>query len=115
MKTLIFDKNRYQVEELRDFFSRKVELSTAVTREEVFTALQSHSFDKIILNINNLIDCEIIGYINRYYPGTQLFVNLDPCLKHFMTILKEGKYTIMENQMSLNEICNILKNGRKNE
>ena len=110
MNVLAINKNKFQINELKEFFTRMNSvLFTAKTFREAIKKINNHQIDTVIIDINSISDIGMVKYLNDNFSNIKVFLTVENNFEDAISVFKEGNYSILHNPMKLQELKIIIE------
>ncbi|MCD4820250.1 MAG: hypothetical protein K8S23_16330 [Candidatus Cloacimonetes bacterium] len=107
MRILLVNKNKFQLKELKDFFSQSQVIFTS-DKNSTLTQLSKLKFDLALISINKISDLGLVKYINENYAELRVILSINDFFNDALSVLAEGKFQQIQNPLKLKELKNIL-------
>lgn len=108
MQILAVKKNKFELNELNDFFSDD-DLFTAENDIKAIQMLKNNSIELVLININSHSDFGLVNYINNNFEGIKIILSIQKDMQDAFSVITKGKYQTMQNPMKLKELKRMLK------
>ena len=66
--------------------------------------INEQKITKVILEIDDLEEVNLLAYINKYFPQVKVVILTDSCNEHIFSAIKKGIFDILERPWNLKEI-----------
>jgi len=108
MNILAVKKNKFQINELTEFFTEHKLISTETDNAAV-QILKSKKIELVLISINSHSDFGLVKYINDNFKNTKVVLSIQKEMQAAFSVLTGGNYTAVQNPMKLKELKNALK------
>jgi DNA-binding NtrC family response regulator len=109
MNVLAVKKNKFQINELKEFFADSI-LFSAHSNKAAIQKLTENAIDLALISINSTSDFGLVKYINDNFGETKVVLSIQKEMQDAVSVITKGKYTTVENPLRLKELKNALKN-----
>ena len=108
MNILAVKKNRFQMNELIEFFAGH-DLFPAATDTAAIRILKNTEIRLALVSINNHSDFGLIRYINDNYKEIKVILTIRKEMQVAFSVISSGRYNVIENPLKLKELRRVLK------
>jgi response regulator RpfG family c-di-GMP phosphodiesterase len=108
MQILAVKKNRFEMNELYDFFADD-DLFIAENDRKAIQLLKSNRIELVLVNITSHSDFGLVHYINNNFEGIRIILSIQKDMQDAFSVITKGKYQTLQNPMKLKELKRMLK------
>jgi DNA-binding NtrC family response regulator len=105
MKVLIAKPNKFEVEELIEFFlNRAWDAHIATEPGSIYQMLSQQAFDAVLYNLGSTDDFAVIRYINTTFPSVKVIISTDVGLVATIDNVRSGNFTLLRQPNQFNQL-----------
>ena len=109
MKILVMGSTFY-LNEIKDFFfANDIHPYFAKNTLKAISIMNNHEITFAFIVVNSLNEAILLKYINQNFEKVKVVLLTNTKYKEIITILREGKYYLMQDPFRFDEIQNIIK------
>ncbi len=110
MNVLVINKNKFQINEMTEFFNRMdSNFFAAGTFQEALSKIRKNRINAVIIDMNTISDIGIVKYLNDNFKDVKVLLTVENNFEEAISVFKEGKYFLLHNPIKLQELKNIIE------
>jgi len=108
MKVLVVGSNFF-LDEIKDYFeTNEFESFFAKTTVNAIEILSNNEIKHVFIAVNSMSDIILLKYLNENHKDVQVILMGNKQFTNFLSILKESKFSIINNPFRFSEINEII-------
>jgi DNA-binding NtrC family response regulator len=107
MNILAVKRDRFQINELNEFFGEH-KILTADSDNEAVNILKQNGIEMSLVSINSYSDFGLVKYINDNFPKTEVVLSIQKEMQDAFSVITNGKFKAVQNPLKLKELRSVL-------